>query len=146
MPITAAELQFRNDNGVVLVNGRLNNLFGNCTTNAGTTYEGIEVRNLNGSLTLSGVRAWLTPDPRGGLFYIAYDNSSGVKPVADVWDGSVDPTTLTYSAPTTLATGVVIDNLPPNTKARIFCKRVVVGASVATPENNRVWVGGTSAL
>lgn len=146
MAIKAAELQFRNDSGAILTTGKLNNLFGNTTTSGGTTYEGLEVRNLNPTLTLSGVRAWLTLDARGGTFAIAYDSASGIIAAAEAWDASVDPAALSYSSPTSLTTGIVLGNLAPETKARIWCRRVVVGASVATPENNRVWVGGTSPL
>lgn len=145
MAIKAAELQFRDDTGKVLVNGALGNLFGSADRNAGTGYKGLEVRNLNPDLTLSAVKAWLTVDVKGGLFAIAYDATSGVIPAADAWD-AVDPTTLTYLSPTTLATGVTVGNLAPATKARIFCRRILSGATAATPESNRVWVGGTSPL
>ena len=145
MAISAAEIQFRNDSGVILVNGKLGNLFGSADRNAGTQYEGIEIRNNNETLTLSGVKAWLTVDARGGLFAIAYDSTSGVIAATAGWD-TIDPTTLTYSSPTTMATGITLGNLTPATKARIWCRRILSGATAASPESNRVWVGGTSPL
>jgi hypothetical protein len=145
VPITRSQIQFTSAAGKPLASGRLNNVFGNTTTNAGTSYAWIEVRNLSETLTLSAVKAWLTLDNRGGAFAIAYDNVSGIVVLGAAWD-AVDATDLTYSSPTTMATGISLGTLTPETKARLFLRRTLSGASAATPESNRVWVGGTSPL
>lgn len=145
MAIYASQIQFRNGSGAILVNGKLNNLFPNGDVNAGTSYRALEVRNTNASLTLSSVKAWLTLDARGGSFAIAYDATSGVIAADESWS-DVDEAALTYSAPTSKATGITLANLAPATKLRLYCRRILSGATAVSPENNRVWVGGTSPM
>lgn len=146
MALKAADLQFRNAaNGAVLTSGKLNNLFGNATTGQGASYAQLEVRNNHATLTLSVPTAWVVQDVRGGQFAIAYDSASGAIPTADPWD-EIDAPTLTYTAPNTMATGIALANLTPGTKIRLVCRRIMTGATAATPENNRVWVGGTCPL
>jgi hypothetical protein len=145
MAITASQLQFRTINGVPLASGKLNNLFGNIYTNGVTSYASLAVCNLNPTLTLTAVRAWLTPDPKGGTVSLAYDSTTGLIGVAAPF-GVVDAAVQSYSIPTSLATGLVLPDMGPETKVRLFLKRVMSGSTTAVPESNRVWIGGTSPL
>lgn len=146
MAITMSQLQFRNSAGQILVSGKLNNVFPNVYTNGATSYAAIEVRNLNSTLTLSSVKVWCSLDPKGGAFAVAYDSVSGVTPIGGSWDPIPDVAALTYASPTNMSNGISVGNLTPETKIRLFLRRVLSGSTPVSPESNRVWIGGTSPL
>lgn len=145
MALTAANIQFRTTAGVALVSGKLNNLFGNVQTGTGISYAAMEVANMHSSLTLSAVKAWVVEDVRGGAFAIASDGAGAAVALSAQWD-DVDETTLTFSSPNSFATGITLPNIPPQQKVRLVLRRNMTGATAASPENNRVYVGGTSPL
>jgi hypothetical protein len=141
--ITPAEIQFRNEEGGVLYNGRLNNLFPNTYTDGGTLYQWVEVWMVNPLLTLSTVRAWLTLDARGGSIAIGYDSANGVIDTQAEFVPA-PPSTMSFSSPTTRTGGLVLPNMPPTSKLRIAVRRTMTGSTPAAPESNRLWVGGES--
>jgi hypothetical protein len=147
MAITAAQLQFRTDTDKILTNGQLNNLFGNIlTTASGADYKALVVWNNHPTLTLSAVKVWVTPDARGVTFQIATDGAAAATPQGDDWPPIDNVTGLTYSTPTSYETGLTLPILPALTKYRLVARRLMSSVTAASPENNRVWVGGTSPL
>jgi hypothetical protein len=142
--ITPAEIQFRNEEGGVLRNGRLNNLFPDTYTNGTVLYQWVEVWMVNSLLTLTTVRAWLTLDLRGCTIAIGYDSANGVIDTQAEFVPS-PASTMSFSSPTTRTTGLVLPNMAPTSKLRIAVRRTTTGSTPAAPESNRLWVGGESA-
>lgn len=139
MAITADDVTLFHG-GAEVTSGQMNNIFPDGKIGGTTTYEFVELRNEHATDGLTSVAAWLGLDDAGGTIAIALGDAS-----AQVlsWGWSVDPTGLTYTSPTTEATGIALPNLPAQRKALIAIRRVLTGASTAYPESNSLIVGGT---
>ena len=145
MPIKPGDLQFRDDNNNLLVSGKLNNLFPDARLGDPTDYTWLQIENRNATLTMSSVKVWLKPDSRGATVAIALDSTNGVISTGSAFS-SVNIAGLSYSTPTTRASGLSVGNMAPETQCRIGIRRAFTGSSPAVPENNRIYVGGTSPL
>lgn len=145
MPISPTDIQFRDNSNNILTSGQLNNLFTNARADASTDYAWLQIENRHPSLTLSSVVAWLSVDSKGATVAIAYDSTNGVISTATAFS-SVDISSLSYSTPTSRAGGISLGTMATETQCRIGVRRVFSSATAASPENNRVYVGGTSPL
>lgn len=145
MPISPSDIQFRNANNILLTSGRLNNLFPSVRTDASTDYAWLQIENRNATLTLSSVVAWLRVSSKGATVAIAYDSTNGVISTSASFS-SVDLSSLSYSTPTTRASGISLGTMAHDTQCRIGIRRVFSSATAVSPENNWVYVGGTSPL
>lgn len=143
--IKSSEIVLTKPSGSTIVSGVKNNLFPDGRLTDGNVYEECEVHNTNTSLTLSSGKAWLYLDPAGGTFAIALASASAFNSDA-AWPYGLDPTTLTYSSPTSQSSGLALPTLAPGQKALIVCRRNLSTGTTATPESNRLYVAGTSPL
>ena len=109
-------------------------------------YAVAEVRNNHPSMTVSGVRLWMTPDPTGGGFAVAVLDGTA-RSRDHVYTG-VDAPAGSYSSPTTAATGLLLPDLPPSTKALIAARRDLTTVTTMPAEGievNRIRVTGTAS-
>lgn len=143
MAITPSELVWRTQSGRTLVSGRLHDLFPRGTVGGSTDYRGIEVQNTNGSLTWSSPKAWCVLDSSGVAFAIAVASASA-RDDGLAWP-EIDLSGLSYSAPTTNASGLTLPNLAPGQRALLAVRRTLSGSAV-TGESNRILARGTSPI
>lgn len=144
MAIRAADIAFAVPDGKTLRSGALHDLFSAGRVDGLTDYRLVEVQNRHGSLTLSGVKAWLSVDSRGATVAIAVADGTA-RALAYSYDNVV-ASSLTYSTPTTQASGLALPSLGPGQKCLLAIRRTLTGASPASPETNRLNVSGTSPL
>lgn len=120
----------------------LNNLFDNVTGDqaaAGMTdYRCLFVHNAHASLTLQTPKVWISAEVAGGATF-----SIGVDPTAAsavgaaapqavaVGDETTAPGGVTFSAPTTKATGLALGDLGPGQVKAIWVRRVVAPGTAA---------------
>ena len=115
-------------------NGKTNEVFGQARVGDPTDYAWVELYN-SGPASLSAGKVWLSLDSSGAAVTLA---------VADAvartgsFTYSIDPTTLTYSAPTSKATGLDVPALTSGQKCLLALRRVLTGATAASPETNRL--------
>lgn len=145
MAIAPSDLHFRFiHNGGNVANGVLGNLFPDGVVNGSTTYAFVEVHNRNATNSLTSGKAWLSLDTGGAAVAIAVaDGTARSEPSAYA---PLDPAGLTYSTPTTQATGLTLPTLVPGQKVLLAIRRTLTGATAASPETNRLNVAGTSPL
>ena len=122
----------RANGGGGYVNGRRNEMFPAARVGAATGYALVEVYN-SGPDSVPASKVWLTLDTSGAAVAIAL--ADGVARAAS-FTYSVDPSLLTYSTPTTKATGLDVPVLASGQKVLLAVRRTLTGATPATPETN----------
>jgi hypothetical protein len=143
MAITPRQLVWRTEGGRALQSGRLHDLFGQGAIGGAVEYQRVEIQNTNASLTWSSPRLWLALDPSGVAVAVAVASASALASGAP-WP-AVTVSGLTYSAPTTYASGLTLPNLAPGQRALIAVRRTLTGSPV-TGESNRLIARGTSPI
>lgn len=121
--------------GTIPVDGKMHNLLPDGTVGDGPRYAFFEVVNLaNGSLT--SAKLYLTLDAAGGPFAVAVAN--GTAQAATLGWSPPDPSTLTYSSPTTQSAGLAVATLASGQKVLFCARRDLTSATTASPEVNRI--------
>lgn len=109
-----------------------------------TEYRAIDVKNNHSTDTLFNPTAWislLTASTKTKID-IAWD-STGTQSVANE---NTAPTGLTFTAPTSKSTGIVLGNMLPGQTRRIWLRRTVTAlASVLASDPGSITVGGATA-
>lgn len=144
MAIGATDLVWTFPGGRAVPDGALHAVFGPGTVGGPTDYRLLELRNTHATLTLTAVRAWLS-DPAGGAALAIALGSPAAAALDSAW-GDVEAANLSYSAPTSKASGVALPDLPPGMKALIGVRRSLAGATPLYPEVCRLLAGGTSPI
>lgn len=133
--------------------GSLHNLFPRVTgpINAAgrTEYRCVAVVNRHPSLALASVKVWLSGvDPRGASVSIGLDPNGAQASVAFLARHVLSPTTappgVTFTTPTTEATGLVVDSLPASWAMAIWVRRAAKNVPAANPETNTISISGVS--
>ena len=140
MAITASDITFTR-NGKAIPSGSLNNVFADKRIGSGTDYAEVVITNNNPSLTLTGVKVWLS-QTSGASVAIGYANApiSATEAFDDIaW------TAPTYSSPTSKTSGIAIADIGPGKKVRIFVRRNLNSSTTGT-KTARIYVGGTSPI
>lgn len=142
MAISAADLTFTRNDGSTIPNGSLHALFPAKRVGSATDYAAVVITNNHPTLTLTGVKVWLSSSG-GAPVAIGYANA----PIAKTDDfNDVTWTAPTYSSPTTKASGLVIADVGPGQKFRIYVRRTLSSATPKSPQTARLYIGGTSPL
>lgn len=124
----------RVNGGGAYTNGRKGELFGQARVGDPTDYQWVEVYNSGPASTAAG-KVWLTLDTSGAAVTVAVADATP-QPASYVY--AIDPATLTYSAPTTKLTGLDAPALAAGEKCLFALRRVLTGATAASPETNRL--------
>lgn len=142
MAISPSQIKFGPVNSAsVYTSGSLHNVFGSGVVGGATDYALVEVRNTS-DLTRTSPKAWLALDTGGAAVAIAVADAGTARSLGHVY--SVSASGLSYSTPTTLATGLALPTLAPDQKCLIGIRRTLAGASVDYPDNNTLHVEGDS--
>ena len=116
-------------------NGKTNEVFGQARVGDPTDYAWVELYNSGPGPSTSAGKVWLSLDSSGAAVTVAVADA-----VARTGSFTyvIDPTTLTYSAPTSKATGLDVPALAVGEKCLLALRRVLTGATAASPETNRL--------
>jgi hypothetical protein len=120
--------------GTTYVNGRTNDVFAQARSGDPTDYAFVEVFN-SGPDALPAGKVWLTLDTSGAAVTVAVADAT---PRAGTFTYSVTASSLTYTAPTTKTAGLDTPALASGEKCLIALRRVLTGATAASPETNRL--------
>ena len=120
--------------GGTYVNGKTGDVFASARVGDATDYAWVELYN-SGPDALAAMKVWLTLDTSGAAVTVAVADST---PRASSYTYSVTASSLTYSAPTTKATGLDVPALAAGEKCLLALRRVLTGATAASPETNRL--------
>jgi hypothetical protein len=147
---TELELWGLNQNGTLSVkfkSNTLQNLFPNMT--------GVQNRDLqqltyvvafvnqNSSLALTSARIYFRVAQAGGAnLSIALDPLGPVVKTGNVWSPSNPPTT--FTAPTTIGTGLAVATLNPGFAIAVWVRRIAAASGAVKPERNTLTINGTS--
>lgn len=135
-----------------LTDNVLNNLWDDVSGDEGspgdTEYRCIYIHNNHGSLILTQPKVWVSSDTTSANDEVDIGlGSSAVNGTEQtVANESTAPTAVTFSHPTTKATGIALGDIPAGQHRALWLKRVV-GASAAAIDNNafNISVEGDSA-
>lgn len=103
-------------------------------------YRAIDVKNDNGSDTLYSAYLWISTETTSPntTVAIAYD-SVGTQSIANE---TTAPTGVTFSTPLSKATGVLLGDMTPTDRRRIWLKRTVTAGVAKTTDSGSLTVGG----
>ena len=124
----------RVNGGGTYVNGKTGDVFAQARTGDPTDYAWVELYN-SGPDSLGAGKVWLTLDTTGAAVSLAVADPT---PQAEAYTYVIDPATLTYSTPTSKATGLDVPALTSGQKCLLAVRRVLSGATAANPETNRL--------
>ena len=124
----------RVNGGGTYTNGKTNDVFGQARVGDPTDYAWVELYN-SGPNNLPAGKVWLTLDASGAAVTVAVADPTAR---ASTFTYVIDPTTLTYTAPTTKTTGLDVPALTSGQKCLLALRRVLSGATAASPETNRL--------
>jgi hypothetical protein len=140
--ITPSQIKFGPTNSsATYSSGALHNVFGAGTVGGATDYRLVEVRNTS-LLTWTSPVAWLGIDTGGAAVAISVADTGTARDLS--YGYSIDPTTLTYSTPTTYSGGLALPTLAAGEKCLVAIRRTLTGAAPDSPDNNTLFVRGTS--
>lgn len=124
----------RVNGGGAYTNGRKGELFLQARVGDATDYQWVEVYNSGPASVVAG-KVWLTLDTAGAAVTVAVAD-----PVARAgsFTYAITASALTYSAPTTKLTGLNVPALAAGEKCLLALRRVLTGATAASPETNRL--------
>jgi hypothetical protein len=120
--------------GNQITSGAANNLWDDVSTVEGssgdTEYRCCYIKNANVSLSLTNTFAWISAQTSGGhTISIGLDPAGNGGTATTITSESVAPAGVTFSSPTTKATGLSIGTLTPNQARAIWWRRVVTAGS-----------------
>lgn len=115
-------------------NGRLNEVFPQARSGDPTDYQWVELFN-SGPEDIPATKVWLTLDPAGAAVTLAVADPAAQ---AGSYVYVIDPTSLTYTAPTSKVTGLDAPALLAGQKCLFTLRRVLAGAAAVSPETNRL--------
>jgi hypothetical protein len=171
MPIAATDIEYRLSGGAnntdpnaslggamstlaggLIATGVDNNLFDDVSGDEAavgrTEYRGFYVRNNHGALTWQGVVAWLSALTTSAdtEFDIGLAVEAVNTAMATIANETTAPAGVTFSRPTTKATGLVIGNIPAGQFKGIWIRRTVnPGAAAFNADAGTVSVSGDTA-
>lgn len=131
--------------GTPIISNKLNNLFdrvGDLELTLGDVeYRCFYIKNEHGSLSLLAATIWIssnTPSPDSTIS-IGLGTSGILGTEQTIGNESTTPVGVSFSAPTSLATGLIIGNLPSNGTKAIWVRRTIT-ASASLYANDRVTI------
>lgn len=145
MAIMGSELRFfRSDNGAELIDGQMNNLFGDAVPGSGQQTQWVVFQNTNNNnlFSWSAGRVWFAYDFGGASLQMGLADGTA-RAATFVYTSFPTPT---YSSPVDFASGLVIPTLQAGQKVLLAIRRDTAGATVAQPEVNRLVCLGTSPI
>jgi len=129
---------------VELTDNSLNNLWddtsGDEASAGDTEYRKIFFKNGHGSLTAIGTTLWILTQTTSAndAISIGLDSAGAGAAGADIANESTAPTGVTFSAPSSKGTGLVLGNITAGTRYAIWVKRVVDASAAAADANSYV--------
>jgi len=129
---------------VELTDNSLNNLWDDTSGDEGsvgdTEYRKIFFKNGHGSLTAIGTTLWILTQTTSAndAISIGLDPAGAGTAGADIANESTSPAGVTFSAPSSKATGLVLGNITAGTRYAIWVKRVVDASAAAIDSNSYV--------
>lgn len=143
MAIRASQISAVNTvSGEVLIDGRMNQVFADAAAGSGITYGWVEIRNSHPTLSWSAGKAWFGLDITGAVVSIAMADST-VRAFSYAYS-PLPSVPASFSIPTDYAGGITIPTLTPASKILLCVKRDCTSAAAVSPEQNRLYVQGTS--
>lgn len=108
---------------------------------AGTIeYRALDVKNDNSSDTLFDAFLWVSLETTSVSTTVAYAyDSAGTQSIVNE---TTAPTSVTFSTPTTKATGISLGDMAPGDRRRIWLKRTVSAGAAKTTDTGTLIVGG----
>jgi hypothetical protein len=153
MPIRSTDLHFygmKQDGtlGSRLTSNVLQNVFANLTgvqnRDGVVNYAVIGVLNNHASLPLTSGKVYFrVPGAGGANLAIALDALGPQNKTGQVWTPGATPGT--FSAPSTVGTGLTMATLNPGFVQAIWVRRTAVASAALRPERNTLTVTGTTA-
>ena len=124
-----------------IVSATLHNLFdvvkGDESAAGDTEYRGFYVLNNHGSLALETAVVWIESEAAGGAnVEIGLAAEAVGSDMATIANESTAPSGVSFSAPTSKATGLAIGNLPAGSRKGIWVKRIVPASTGAQNGDN----------
>ena len=105
-------------------------------TAGSTEYRCIYVHNTHSTLTLYGARIWIhanTPSPSTDISIgLGTSGLNGTEAVAA--NELTAPAGVSFTSPSTFATGLVIGDIPPGQRMAIHVRRIVTAGAVSTTD------------
>lgn len=138
--------------GGVVTSGGANNVFDDVSgaeASAGRTeYRGLAVKNNHGSLTLVGAVLWidsLTSSP-STEFDIGLDAAAvGSESTTTIANETTAPAGVTFSRPTSKATGLLNADIPAGSKKAFWIRRTVSAGAAAASDSGSIRLEGDTA-
>ena len=138
-----SSLQFAFPNGgAAWVDGAMNQVFPDAAPGS-VTYALAELRNTHGSLTMPAAALWTSPVAGCGTYAVAV--ADGTARALGYVYALPAPSGLSYSTPTTQASGLALPALAAGQKCLVALKWDLTGATVSWPSSPAVLAGCTSA-
>lgn len=131
--------------GNVVPDAALHAVLGPGQIGGGVDYRALAVYNPSPSLTVSTLRVWTSLGDGGGAIAIGL-SPRGVQSGSSALVGAGEPGSVTFSTPTTRASGLAVTSLPPLSAFVVWIRRTLTTGTPASPELNRLHVAGTSPL
>ena len=144
MAIKPSDLWLEKVAGDRLRSGVMNNLFGDGQVDGATGYAFVVLRNAHASLTFTSPKLWLVLDSRGAAVAVAI--ADGIARAGTYEYPAIAASGLTYSTPTSQASGLALPTLAAGQKCLIAVRRILTSATTAYPETNRLSIAGSSPL
>ena len=133
MPVSPSQIVFYGPDGNRIKDNSIGNLFPSVPAKARTDYALVEVRNTHPTLSLTSAVAWRTA------------TAGATVSIATTTNPDANLSALSYSTPSTRATGITLANITPGGSIYIAVRRVV-GTTTASPQTVRLYVGGSSLV
>lgn len=159
MPIASTDIKLYQSTGGLggavtateIIGGTANNIFDDVTsTEAGagdTEYRGFYVKNTHATLTLQNTVIWidaLTTSASTEFDLALAAEAVGVT-MATIANESTAPATVTFSRPTSKATGLSIGNIGPGSSKGVWVRRTVTAGAAAVSDSGSLRVDGDTA-
>ena len=159
MPIASTDIKlFQSTSGLggaitatEIVGGVANNIFDDVlsaeASSGDTEYRGFYVKNNHGTLTLQNAVIWIDvlTSSASTEFDIALAAEAINVTMATIANESTAPATVTFSRPTSKATGLSIGNLAALATKGVWIRRTVSAAAAAASDSGSLRVDGDTA-
>lgn len=130
--------------GWEITDGRLNDVFNDCQSGGPVELAWVEIRNTNVTLTWTSPKAWLGVDLGGATVSMGVADAGTARALTFGYNNPAAPGA--YTTPTDFASGLALPTLAAQQKCLVTLRRDPTGAAVAYPENNILYVRGTSPI
>jgi hypothetical protein len=139
-----------------ITDASLHNLFdivtGDENAASDVEYRAFFVHNNHATLTWESVVVWISNDVSGGTTAAISVDATGVTAkgsssaqAKEVADESTAPSTQTFTAPTSKATGLAIGNIPAGSVAAVWVRRTAANTSAVDSDGVTISVSGDTA-